>query len=166
MSELTPEERKAKRADILISIDAAYLGTVGGTRKRLNANDAEVKRLQAEIDGLRHESANIVDSSITAWNQAMTRLQMPVEGGAVVPWTHRITPDELLLAIGDDEYFCIYTTGSHHHFGPATESGHRSCYDSGCTAVVSLPKYDLGIIPPDLPENIRAALADLGAPGQ
>ena len=150
-------ERHALRRDLLNSIDAAWIGAVAATRKVLAANDRKLKNLQFEIDHLMSQQRLIAESSVTVWNQAMDRLRLPVEGGTVVPATLRMSPEELILLIGDDEFFVIYATGKRHHYGPTVDGkGARDCYECGHRGF--LEPVDLAVISDDVPDSVWAAL--------
>ncbi len=156
------DERKKVRKDMLVSIDAAYIATLAAVRLATKKNEERAKKFQNEIDELTALNRNMADSATKVWNERMNELKLPVEGGAVVPWTKQGTPDELILAIGEDEYWVVYSTKTRHHYGPAIDdSGNRLCLSCAEQHYGTLPKYDLAVIPPDAPENVKAALAAL-----
>ena len=152
----TDTDRKALREEVLQAIDQAYMETSAAIRAELESLNEVIEGAYKTADEARERVDQLMEWSWLGWDEALAKLKMPVEGGTVVPWTKRRTPQELILYIGDDEYYVIYSDGTRHHFGPSPRSdGYRACYRCGLGVI--LQKEQLAVIPEYVPDAIRAA---------
>lgn len=157
-------EQKVERREIVERIVGAWLGVSASNRNYIKETNDRIKALHAEADQLRKDIQMTIEASTETWDGAMSDLRLPVKDGSVVPWTKRLSWDELILALGEDEWLVIQPKGNSsewHHYGPEDENGRRSCYDCGITVVI--PKVDIAVVPPDVPAHITAALEAMEA---
>lgn len=62
--------------------------------------------------------------------RALDRTEIPVKGGKVRPAVERISAEQFIVGLADDELMVIDEQGKH-IFGPADERWNRGCKDCG-----------------------------------
>lgn len=155
------EKDEAERRLRVAAVEGAFIPYFTAARTAIADTSGKVKKLRADADYLEKWVQIELESLVDAWNKAMDKSRFPVEGGTVVPYTRRISPNELELFIGQDELINI-TVGADNivrtcWFGPLNdETRKRTCYLCNRQAMVAAEHVDVSVIPDKLPAHIAA----------
>lgn len=162
--EVAARELHAAREALVEKVEKAYVAEYRDLGNFFKANNTKIARLQEQLDERVAEAGTRSQEAIAAWSKlAESDLVFPVETGRVVPWTMRVSTEELWLAVGNNEIVVVDFAGPKANtcwFAAPDADEQRTCYL--CGRRVFLPDGDanVSVIPND-PKELAAALKGL-----
>lgn len=155
-----PEVLQAARQAQVNVLKATFLEASKTLRDNAVRRSLAIAQAQQQIDSLLAEAQTEWDAVLAAWDLTAQEHALPVEGGKVVPAVIKFSPDELQLAVGNNEVLYVTPSQSCWFMAP-DESGERLCYV--CNRRVHLEDAHVSVIPDDpsevpfLPEDEEPA---------